>query len=274
MLFRSNITVTPVNDAPFANGQSVTTPEDTAKAITLTGSDVEGSPLTYSIVAGPTNGTISGFNTNTGAITYRGATNYFGPDFFSYRVSDGLQFATGTVSVTVSPVNDAPLVTAPAKFTVTEDTVGPLVWPAGAAPFADIDSSTLTVTLSVEAGALTGAAADDVVIGGTPRALTFRGTTTNLNALSQANLDALDLTKLTLAQVAGFDSTAITNLTATQVGTLTASEVGALTATEIGAPMRMNGMRRPMGVRKRSDQTPTGGWMRSAANIDEGMPMP
>jgi SNF2 family DNA or RNA helicase len=33
------ITVTPVNDAPVADGQSVTTAEDTAKSITLTAAD-------------------------------------------------------------------------------------------------------------------------------------------------------------------------------------------------------------------------------------------
>ena len=40
-----SISVTPVNDPPVAAGQSVTTPEDTPKPITLTGSDAEGSPL-------------------------------------------------------------------------------------------------------------------------------------------------------------------------------------------------------------------------------------
>ena len=38
------------NTAPVANAQSVTTTEDTAKAITLTGSDADGDPLTYSVV--------------------------------------------------------------------------------------------------------------------------------------------------------------------------------------------------------------------------------
>ena len=47
------ITITPVNDAPLADGQSVTTAEVTAKAIALTGDD--GDPevvqtLTFAIV--------------------------------------------------------------------------------------------------------------------------------------------------------------------------------------------------------------------------------
>ena len=42
-----SITVTPVNDVPMAQGQSVTTLEDTPKAIMLTGSDADGDALTF-----------------------------------------------------------------------------------------------------------------------------------------------------------------------------------------------------------------------------------
>ena len=70
------ITVTPVNDAPVANAQSgVTTAEDTAKAITLTGTDVEGNALTYTVVTQPAHGTLSGTAPN---LTYTPAANYNG----------------------------------------------------------------------------------------------------------------------------------------------------------------------------------------------------
>src|SRR5438132_1244951 len=103
-----SITVTPVNDAPVANNQNVTTPEDTATNLVLTGSDVEG-PVTFAILSGPTNGALSLLNTNTGAVTYTPATNYNGPDSFTFTVSDGSLLATGLVSITVTPVNDAPV---------------------------------------------------------------------------------------------------------------------------------------------------------------------
>jgi len=48
-----SVTVTPVNDAPAADSQNVNTLENTAKAITLTGSDVENDPLTFAIVTAP-----------------------------------------------------------------------------------------------------------------------------------------------------------------------------------------------------------------------------
>ena len=55
-----SITVAPVNDAPTAADQAVTTPEDTAVTITLTGSDVDGDALTFTIVTPPLHGALSG----------------------------------------------------------------------------------------------------------------------------------------------------------------------------------------------------------------------
>lgn len=45
--------VAPANQSPVADAQSVTTAEDTAKTITLTGSDGDGDSLTFTIVSGP-----------------------------------------------------------------------------------------------------------------------------------------------------------------------------------------------------------------------------
>ena len=42
----------------------------------------------------------------------------------------------------------------------------------------------------------------------------------------------------------------------------------------IGAPIRMKGIRLPIGVRSRSDQAPTGGWMKSAAILSKVMKKP
>src|SRR6185369_11260272 len=102
-----SIVVTPVNDAPTATGFAVETAEDTATNLTLLGSDVEG-PVTFSLVSNPAHGVLSAFNTNSGAITYTPNANFNGVDAFSFRVSDGSLSATGQVSITVTPVNDAP----------------------------------------------------------------------------------------------------------------------------------------------------------------------
>src|SRR5206468_7975667 len=81
-----SITVTAVNDAPVANNQTVTTDEDTAKAITLSATDVEGSPLTYTVVSGPAHGTLSG---SAPTVTYTPAANYNGADSFTFKANDG-----------------------------------------------------------------------------------------------------------------------------------------------------------------------------------------
>ena len=113
-----SINLTAVNDAPVANPQSVTATYNTAKTITLTGSDVEGSALTYSIVNGPTNGTLSGTAPN---LTYTPATGSAGADRFTFRANDGGSNSTAaTVSITTQ--NPAAISTAPTALTVTVPT--------------------------------------------------------------------------------------------------------------------------------------------------------
>ncbi|HYT59117.1 MAG TPA: Ig-like domain-containing protein [Haliangiales bacterium] len=109
-----SITVTPVNDAPVADSQSVTTPEDTAVTFTLTGSDIESSPLTFTIVNSPANGTLSGTPPD---LIYTPNANANGPDSFTFKVNDGqLDSAPATVSITVTPVNHSPVADASATL--------------------------------------------------------------------------------------------------------------------------------------------------------------
>src|SRR5262249_52187639 len=99
--------VTAVNDAPLAASQSVTAAEDTAASGQVAASDVDGDPLTYSVVAGPAHGSLV-FNAD-GTFTYTPAANYNGSDSFTYTANDGTTDSnTATVSLTVMSVNDAP----------------------------------------------------------------------------------------------------------------------------------------------------------------------
>jgi uncharacterized delta-60 repeat protein len=98
------ITVSPVNDAPVANSQSVSTPEDSSIAITLSGSDLDVDALSYIVVSVPSHGTLGGTASN---VTYTPAANYHGPDNFTFKVNDGtVDSAVATVSITVTAVND------------------------------------------------------------------------------------------------------------------------------------------------------------------------
>ena len=97
------ITVTPVNDAPVANDMTETTAEDTAKTIILDATDIDSNTLTAEILSGgPTHGQVS---LSGLVVTYTPNANYYGPDSFTYRVSDGdLWSDTATVSITVTPL--------------------------------------------------------------------------------------------------------------------------------------------------------------------------
>jgi len=101
-----SIEVGPINDAPVADDQELSTPEDTDLLITLTGSDTESDPLTYIILTQPMHGTLDG----TGADwTYTPDTNYFGPDSFTFKVNDGTDDSeVATISINVGTSNDAP----------------------------------------------------------------------------------------------------------------------------------------------------------------------
>ncbi len=95
-----SITVTPVNDPPVAIAQSAMVNEDGTVGITLTGSDIDGDSLSYSLAGTPVHGSVS----LAGAVaTYTPEANYSGPDSFTFTVYDGtVSSAPATVSVTVN----------------------------------------------------------------------------------------------------------------------------------------------------------------------------
>src|SRR5207237_1118655 len=143
------ITVTSVNDPPVANAQSVTTNQDTAKAISLTASDVDGDPLTYAVVAAPTHGALSGVAPN---LTYTPSAGYFGPDSFTFKANDGtVDSCAATVSITGTAVNDPP-VAANDSYAATEDTVLTIAAPGVLANDSDVDGDPLTALIVVAPG--------------------------------------------------------------------------------------------------------------------------
>ena len=149
-----SITVSPINDPPVANPQAVMMAEDTAVAITLTGSDPDGDPLTYSVASGPSYGTLSG---TAPALSYVPTTSYHGPDSLTFVVNDGtVDSAPAMVNITVTPVNDPPVAN-PQAVTMAEDTAVAITLTASDA---NGDPLTYNVVTQPAHGFLTGAAPD------------------------------------------------------------------------------------------------------------------
>src|SRR5207249_8286613 len=114
------ITVTPVNDAPNPTPpvQELTTPEDTPINGRVVALDPEGDPVTYTLEAGPGNGTLT--LAADGTFTFTPDANFSGVAEFVYRASDPSGASNlGGVRITVTPVNDAPAA-ADDVFTVAE----------------------------------------------------------------------------------------------------------------------------------------------------------
>ncbi len=102
-----DFTVAPVADIV---ADSVTVVEDTPTIIKVLGNDTfEGDDKVVSLDTnnGPANGTVS-INPD-GSVTYTPNDNYHGTDSFTYIVTSGGVSESTTVSVDVTPVNDAPV---------------------------------------------------------------------------------------------------------------------------------------------------------------------
>jgi Ca2+-binding RTX toxin-like protein len=111
------------NNAPVANGDSLVTNEDAAVLGTLSGTDGDNDPLIYAIATGPSQGSITAFDPNTGAFTYTPNPNANGSDSFSFRVFDGFEESEpATITITITPVNDAPVANAATLNTRTGKT--------------------------------------------------------------------------------------------------------------------------------------------------------
>lgn len=88
-----------IGGCPVANNQSMITSKNIPKAITLTATDTDGDPLTYSIVTGPSHGVLSGPPPN---VTYTPSLDYTGSDSFTFKANDGKANSNvATVSIMV-----------------------------------------------------------------------------------------------------------------------------------------------------------------------------
>ena len=90
----------PANRPPTADSKSITTGIDKAVDITLSGSDPDNNPITFTIIEQPTHGQLSSISAQN-VVKYTPTTGYNGPDSFTYVARDS-KGATGTNKATVS----------------------------------------------------------------------------------------------------------------------------------------------------------------------------
>ncbi|MCA1683709.1 MAG: tandem-95 repeat protein, partial [Actinobacteria bacterium] len=98
---------------PVAGADTYSATEDTPLTVAAPGvlandTDVDANPLTADSATSPVHGTV-GLNSD-GSFTYTPVANYNGTDTFTYVVRDGAGgSATGTVTINIAAVNDAPV---------------------------------------------------------------------------------------------------------------------------------------------------------------------
>ena len=138
------IDVTPVDDAPVAQDGSAGGNEDTPINGTLAAADVDSASLSFSLVTNAAHGSVT-VNAD-GTFSYTPNANFNGADSFTFKANDGSDDSNiATVSLTVDPVNDAP-VAQDGSASGNEDT--PI---NGTLAAADVDSASLSFSLVTNA---------------------------------------------------------------------------------------------------------------------------
>ncbi len=117
------VTVTPVNDSPVAVDDTTSIQEDTAVTIDVltNDTDVDGDKLSIESASVPKEqGTVEVVD---GKLVFTPAENFNGDAEITYTVTDGQLTDEAKVTVTVNPVNDAPIIKVDAVESITEDAV-------------------------------------------------------------------------------------------------------------------------------------------------------
>ncbi len=183
------IVVRPINDAPIAVNDVVSTSEDNSTNIPLLSNDIDVDDVLDATMIIPVNAPAHGtlvINATTGAVVYTPTLNFNGNDSFTYQVKDASNALSNiaTVNITVNPVNDAPI--ANPDLAITQEEI-PISIPV-LANDTDVDNVLDGAPLAVVSGPANGSAVVQSVTGMilyTP-AKDFSGTDSFTYALTDA----------------------------------------------------------------------------------------
>jgi len=145
-----SITISSVNDIPIAVNDNYLVAEDSPLSVTEPGvmqndSDLDLDPLTVVLDTTTPNGTLA--LDADGSFIYIPTTNFNGEDAFTYHLNDGTADSEiATVTITITPVNDAPKAYNE-SFNTLEDTLLTVAAPGILENDTDVDADTLTTIL-------------------------------------------------------------------------------------------------------------------------------
>jgi hypothetical protein len=207
----TNVLVSLPNIAPVAADPSILVLEDGAAIITLTATDANSDPLAFEVLTQPLHGMLSALNPVTRQVTYTPQANYHGPDSFTFRVTDpGGLSDDGLVTISVLPVNDAPVIAVIADRSANE---GDEVTFSVSASDVDGDALTYSLTqapagaaIDAQTGAFSWVAAD----GPASVAVTVRATDSGSPALYAETTLQIDVANVVPTILVSGDPTAIT----------------------------------------------------------------
>lgn len=137
-------------EPPVAVDDVVSTPEDTPVVVNVDTNDTDNTgidPNSVAIISQAANGTASPAGGN--AVSYVPAPDYFGSDSFTYTIQDvdGNVSNVATVSIEVTPVNDAPVATADA-YSTAADTALNVGAPGVLLNDSDVEGDALTASVT------------------------------------------------------------------------------------------------------------------------------
>jgi len=104
------MTVSGEDDDPNTQNAAATTDEDVAVVLQLSAEEYDGDSYSFGIISNPSNGSVSLDGANA---TYTPNQDYNGTDSFTFEATDdtGRMINVGTATITINPVNDAPVLT-------------------------------------------------------------------------------------------------------------------------------------------------------------------
>lgn len=170
MRTRNNGTPPPINQAPVAQAQNVSTTQGISKSVVLSATDADGDALTYSVVSEPAHGALSGTAPN---LVYKPTAGYSGSDSVTFQANDGTvssNIATISITITADPVvttyaltvnsgGGDGIYTAGTVVTITADAAptGQIfnAWSGNVTGIAHINAASTTLTMPAGAATIT-----------------------------------------------------------------------------------------------------------------------